>query len=388
MNYRKLGETGLMVSEIGAGVEGFIGKTAAQVQEMITVMEQTGINFIDFYSPDPTMLKNVGLALKGRRDKFILQQHLCSVWKNGQYLRTRNTEETRNAFEERLRLIGTDHFEIGMIHYCDSLSDWQTIVKDILPLAHQLKDSGRIEHIGLSSHNPEVALAALEEGSIEVLMFSVNPCYDLQPAGENVEDLWADEAYATKLTNMDPQRQKLYEECERHGVGIDVMKAFGGGDLLHADLSPAKIELTPYECIAYALSRPGVASVMAGARTADEFRDDAAYEEASPQQKDYATALTRMPLISWKGNCMYCGHCAPCPKEIDIAEVTRFLNLAKAKKALSDEENFIPETVREHYKVLKHHASECIQCGACEKRCPFEVPVRENMKQAVKLFGY
>lgn len=47
----------------------------------------------------------------------------------------------------------------------------------------------------------------------------------------------------------------------------------------------------------------------------------------------------------------------------------------------------IPPTVRDHYRLLKHHASECIQCGACEKRCPFSVPVRTKMKQAAGLFG-
>ena len=67
---------------------------------------------------------------------------------------------------------------------------------------------------------------------IEVLMFAVNPCYDLQPAGEDVEQLWEDKNYEAHLTNMDPDRQRLYEVCQRRGVGITVMKAFGGGDLL------------------------------------------------------------------------------------------------------------------------------------------------------------
>jgi hypothetical protein len=94
-------------------------------------------------------------------------------------------------------------------------------------------------------------------------MFSVNPCYDLQPAGEDVEQLWSDDAYAEMLTNMDPDRQRLYETCQRQGVGITVMKAFGGGDLLNAELSPAGVALTAHQCIAYALSRPAVCVVLA-----------------------------------------------------------------------------------------------------------------------------
>lgn len=77
---------------------------------------------------------------------------------------------------------------------------------------------------------------------------------------------------------------------------------------------------------------------------------------------------------------MYCSHCAPCPKKIDVATVTKFLNLAKAQGT-------VPETVREHYNVLSHHASECIGCRACEKRCPFGVHIVENMSEAEKIFG-
>lgn len=76
---------------------------------------------------------------------------------------------------------------------------------------------------------------------------------------------------------------------------------------------------------------------------------------------------------------MYCGHCAPCPRGIDVAAVTKFLNLARAQGQ-------VPETVREHYAVLPHHAGECVACGACEKRCPFSVSIIENMKQAAELF--
>ena len=179
---------------------------------------------------------------------------------------------------------------------------------------------------------------------------------------------------------MDPQRQELYEVCQRNGVGITVMKAFGGGDLLSAELSPAGKALTPYQCIHYALTRPAVACVMAGARSMEELEASIAHETAGEEEKDYAAAFASMPKISWQGHCMYCGHCAPCPKEIDVAAVTKLLNLTKAQGS-------IPETVREHYGVLKHKAAECAACGACEKRCPFGVPIVENIKQASRVFG-
>ena len=226
-----------------------------------------------------------------------------------------------------------------------------------------------------------MAERAVTEGGIEVLMFSVNPCYDLQPAGEDVEQLWADAAYDHELTNMDPDRQRLYETCQRLGVGITVMKAFGGGDLLSAELSPAGVALTAWQCIHYALSRPGVGVVLAGAHSVEQLRQSAAYCEASDEERDYAAAFASFPRIRWTGHCMYCSHCEPCPQFLDIADVTRFLNLARAQGTL-------PETVREHYAVLPHHASECIECGSCEKRCPFGVEIRRNMKEAVQVFGY
>ena len=382
MDYRELGNTGLKVSVIGMGCEGMKEDHCAMTSKLFDTAERLGINYFDLYASDPDLRAAIGKALKGRRDRFIIQSHICSIWKDGQYCRTRNLEETKAGFEESLRLLGTDYIDIGMIHYCDALIDWDEIVKNgILDYARKLKAQGQIGHIGLSSHNPLVAEKAVLEGGIEVLMFSVNPCYDLQPANEDVEQLWNEDAYSKTLTNMDPDRQRLYETCQREGVGITVMKAFAGGDLLNAELSPAGVALTANQCIAYALSRPAVATVLAGAHTVVQLEVSAAYCEADASARDYASALASFPHIRWEGHCMYCSHCAPCPMEISVADVTKFLNLAEAQGE-------IPETVREHYKVLPHHAGECIGCGACETRCPFGVSIRENMKKATDLFGY
>ncbi len=382
MNYRDLGNTGLKVSEIGMGCEGFVDKPYEQIKEFIDVMEANGVNCVDLYTPNPDLRSGLGRALRGRREKFVLQAHLCTIWQDGQYKRTRNLEEVREGFEDQLQRLETDHVEIGMIHYVDSLSDWEDVKQGtVMQYAQELKASGSIGCIGLSSHNPEAALAAVDSGLIDVLMFSVNPCYDLLPANENVESLWDGENYAKPLVNMDPVRQALYESCQRKGVGITVMKAFGGGDLLTAELSPAGQALTPYQCLHYALTRPGVATVMSGARTVEELKVSIAYSDAPLSEKDYAAAFATLPKISWQGHCMYCGHCAPCPKGIDVAAVTKFLNLAIAQGE-------IPETVREHYAVLRHHAGECIRCGACDKRCPFGVPAMDNMQRAAALFGF
>ena len=64
-----------------------------------------------------------------------------------------------------------------------------------------------------------------------------------------------------------------------------------------------------------------------------------------------------------------------------MAQVSKFYHLCKAQDT-------VPETVREHYAALEHHAGECIGCGQCESCCPFGVPIRQTMAQAKDIFGY
>lgn len=381
MEYRELGRTGIKVSVIALGCEGFVANEGALTEQLLNAAEQGGINCIDLYAPQPEMRSRLGKWLRGRRGKFVLQAHLCTVWQEGQYKRTREIGEVKASFEDMLTRLATDYIDIGMIHYVDSLEDWEAVAGGpVMAYAREMQAQGKIRYIGLSSHNPAAAMQSVQSGLIDVLMFSVNPCYDLQPANEDCYALWDGKNYDRQLVNMDPEREALYETCSRLGVAITVMKAFGGGDLLDEELSPAGKALTVNQCLHYALTRPGVAAVMSGAHTVDELEKCLEYTTAADVEKDYAAAFAALPKISWEGHCMYCGHCAPCPQGIDVAAVTKFLNLTKAQ-------NSVPETVREHYAALRHHAGECVKCGACEKRCPFKVTVIQNMQEAVKVFG-
>ncbi len=381
INQRRLGRTGIQVGEIGLGCEGFAKMTKEESRQAMDIALENGMNYIDIYASDPVIRDHIGYAIAGRREQVVLQGHVGTTWIDGQYKRTRDLQETKAGFSDLLQRLGTDYIDVGMIHYCDEQADFERVFHtEFIDYVKELKASGKIRHMGISSHNPIVALQAVNTGLIDVVMFSVNPCYDMLPPNEDVEQLWAEESYKDPLLNMDPKRQEFYETCERLGVAVTVMKAFAGGDLLKAEFCPFGVAMTPAQCIHYCLTRPAVATVLSGARTVEEFRIDAQYGSATDEEKDYAPVLRNNPKYTFAGHCMYCGHCAPCSVKINIADVNKFLDLSLAQGE-------VPETVREHYLSLEHHASECIACGQCETNCPFGVSIMEKMQQAAGLFG-
>ena len=181
-------------------------------------------------------------------------------------------------------------------------------------------------------------------------------------------------------SGIDPERARFYQMCEENNVGLTVMKGFFGGALLDKERSPFGVAFTPVQLIHYALTRPGACSILCGYDTTEQIDAAVAYETASEDEKDYASVIANAPLHSYKGTCTYCGHCKPCPMDIDIAMVNKFYDLATTQES-------VPESVSEHYKALGHTASECIGCQSCESRCPFGVEISSRMTKAAELFG-
>ena len=144
--------------------------------------------------------------------------------------------------------------------------------------------------------------------------------------------------------------------------------------------SPFGVALSPVQCIEYCLTRPAVASIMVGANDVKEMSEAIAYESAGFKEKDYASALAEAPKHAYTGQCTYCGHCKPCPMDIDIAMVNKYSDLASMQEE-------IPESIQNHYDQLAHKASECIGCGSCEARCPFGVRISEKMQVTAALLG-
>lgn len=380
MRYRKLGNTGLEASEIGFGAEWMERKSASEVQAVVDACMQAGINILDCWMAEPAVRSNLGKAIAGNRDRWIIQGHIGSTWQNGQYVRTRDLDLARNAFEDLLARLATDHVEVGMIHYVDDLAEFDQIMNGpFFAYVHELQESGVIGHIGLSTHRPDVAQAAARSGKIEVIMFSVNPAFDLLPATTSLETAFAFD-YDDALEGMDPVRAELYALCEREGVGLTIMKGYAGGRLFSAEASPFGVALTPIQCIHYALTRPAAASILAGFDTPAHVADAVRYETASDAQKDYATVLAGAPKHAYYGQCTYCGHCAPCPSGIDIAMANKLYDLATVQGEA-------PASVKAHYDALDATAADCSACQACEPRCPFGVPIAKHMEKIALLLG-
>ncbi|HIU87369.1 MAG TPA: aldo/keto reductase [Candidatus Avilachnospira avistercoris] len=381
MRYRELGKTGLKVSEVGLGAEWLERHDEAEVKEIIDACEFYGINILDCWMSNPEVRTNIGKAIKGKRDRWIIQGHFGSTWQDGQYVRSRDIDKVKEAFSDLLTRLQTDYIDLGMIHFVDEEAEFHRIMDgEFYAYVKEQKDNGVIRHIGMSTHNPRVAKLAALSGRIEMILFSVNAAFDLLPASEELDDLFEAKTYEGELSGIDPERAELYRICEREGVGITVMKGFAGGRLFDAQTSPFGVALTPVQCIHYALTRPAVASILCGYDSVEHVKEAVAYETASEEERDYASVLAKAPRHSYKGQCTYCGHCAPCPSGIDIAMVGKLLDLA-----LMQEE--VPASLREHYKSLSANASDCIACGGCEERCPFDVKVIARMEKAREIFA-
>ena len=379
MEYRTLGRTGLSVSEVGLGCEFLQGKSYDVVKAAIDEAFANDINIFDVFMSEPQVRSDIGKAMKGRRDKAIIQGHIGSIWKDGQYGRSRDLNDVKQAFDDLLNRLGTDYIDIGMIHFVDTDEDCDTVFGDeFFGYVKELKSKGIIKHIGLSSHIAGVAKKAVDTGLVDVLMFSINPVFDLAPSGLKFEDMWAGPEKNTRV-EFNSERMDLYRTCEKHGTAITVMKTYMAGRLLDASKSPFETALTTTQCIHFALTRPSVVSTLIGCVTPDDVRQAVSYEDANEAERDFSDILIKNSFKA-DGHCVYCNHCLPCPARIDIAAVNKYLDLAES----ADE---VAESVSAHYNDLQANAGDCTACGTCESRCPFDVPVVKRMKKAVKVFG-
>lgn len=384
MEYREIGNTGMKAGVVGLGGEHLDGKPQETVTEVLNVAMERGVNLLDMFMPGEEVRTYFGRALEGRRDKMLIQGAIGSVDLNQQYDISRDLAVCKRYFEDLLRLLKTDYIDFGMLFFLDSHEDIDAMLNNgVVEYARKLKKAGVIRAIGASAHNPETAIRIVEEGLVEMMLFSINPAFDMMPEQGDIAAMM-ENPLAPQMTRIDPKRAELYRLCQSKGVGITVMKALGAGKLLSPEHSPFAKAMTPVQCIHYALTRPAVASVAVGCRSREEMEAALHYLDASGSERDYTEAIAAFRgdgKGGFKGSCVYCNHCLPCPSEIDIATVNKYLDIARL------DETAIPPSIAQHYRSLSSHGSDCVKCGSCEARCPFSVTIIENMEKAAALFG-
>ncbi len=363
MRYRTNRRTGDEISEIGLGSSYLCDAKMEEGIRALHTAYEGGINYYDLAAGHGRAFAMYGEAFQGIRQNVFFQIHFGADYSRGEYGWSLNLADVKRSVKGMLRDLQTDYIDYGFIHCQDEVSDWETFQKNgVYDYLMDLKKKGTVRHIGLSSHTPSVIQRILDEADVDMLMFSINPGYDYQK-GEYAHG------------GLD-ERTALYRRCEAEQIGISVMKPFSGGQLLDAKISPFPVALTKFQCIRYALDKPGVLTVLPGASSEEEVRQLLAYETASDEETDYALISTFAP-VEQIGTCVYCSHCQPCPMNLEIGLINKYYDLSVSGDSLS----------REHYLTLNHTASECISCGHCDRRCPFSVRQSQRMKEIADYFG-
>lgn len=363
MEYRINKRTGDKISVLGFGTS-YIAQ--ADEKDAIATIRQAyegGVNYFDLATAESRTFPYFGAALGDVRKNVRYQIHFGANYQGGPYGFTLDAEAIKKSIHWQLEKLGTDYIDYGFIHCLDEVADWRKYQKNgALAFLMELKEQGIVRHLGLSSHTPATIQQVMDDVPLDMLMFSVNAAYDYHKG--------------TYGKGSIDERTAVYRRCEAEGVGIAVMKPFAGGQLLDASLSPFGQALTHYQCLQYALDRPGVLTVLPGMSSVEQIKHLLGLFEASPEEKDYSVLGSFTPPDA-VGKCVYCNHCAPCPQGIQIGLVNKYYDLALRGDAMAEE----------HYRELEKHASDCIQCGHCNSRCPFHVDQMARMKEINRHFG-
>ncbi len=363
MEYRIHPKTGDRISVIGIGTGPIFEAPEKEAVAALTYAHERGVNYVDFATAGAKTFRYAGEAFASVRSEMLYQIHFGANYETGEYGWTTDLETVRRQVDWQLKELKTSYIDYGFIHCLDSENDWEQYRKNgVLDFLLEMKRTGVVRHIGLSSHTPSLARTILDTGVAEQLMFSINPAYDYQH-GE----------FAAGSAN---ERMALYRRCEAEGTGISVMKPYSGGQLLSADASPFGQALTKVQCLQYALDKPGVLTVLPGIRGLDDVKEALEYLDASPEERDYAVLGTFTPQDA-AGACVYCNHCRPCPAGLNVGLINKYYDLARIGDAMA----------ADHYEKLPKHAADCVSCGHCDRRCPFHVDQSGRMREIAAYFG-
>lgn len=365
MEYRKLPHGDEKISVLGLGMGGIQKCTDSEIEQVIRKAIEHGINFFDLCGGGKNVYAPFGRAIEGNREKVYVQMHFGAVYNDkGEYGWSRKFDEIKQTVEWELNALKTDYIDFGFLHCVDEDDDFDKLCEiGVFDYLKELKTKGVVRHIGFSSHTPSVAGRIIDTGVIDMMMFSINPAYDFEKGDE----------YGIGTVS---ERFALFRRCEAEGIGISVMKPFHAGKLLDANTSPFGTALTRYQCLQYALDRPGVLTTVPGVRDLADLDALLGFADAPTQEKDYSV-IGSFTAEKVAGNCVYCNHCQPCPAGIDIGLVNKYYDLAQVGDKLAVG----------HYDKLSVKADACLSCGHCNSRCPFGVAQQERMKEITEYFG-
>lgn len=334
MEYVTLGKTGLRVSRMGLGGIPIQRVGAPEAKALIDALEAAGVNYIDTARGYSVSEELLGQALEGRRDKFVLATKSMS----------RDHDGMAKDIETSLRNLRTDYIDLYQVHNPAPKQLEQVCAPGgALEALREAKAAGKIGHIGITAHSPETFRLALELDWVETVMFPYNI--------------------------VESQGTELMEQAKRQNVGFINMKSLAGGAIEDARLA-----------MRFASANPNVTVVLPGMFQPEEVAENAAaVADDSPLTEAELAKMDAIRKELGTSFCRRCNYCAPCTVGIDIPNQFVFHGYLSRYG--------LAEWARARYGALKVHASDCVECGACEERCPYHLPIRELLKTVAKDFG-
>ena len=330
-----LGKTGIKVNVLGFGgipIQRISEKGAIKV---VSHCYDLGINFFDTARCYTVSEERVGKALENVRDNVIIATKSLG----------RTKEDLINDLETSLRDLRTDVIDVFQLHNVSTKETWEQITSQngALEALYKAHDEGKVRHIGITSHNTSILTEIIKEQIFETVQVPFNHLSTL-PAEE--------------LLNL----------CKKLNIGNIIMKPIGGGAFNSASTA-----------LKYILREENVDVVIPGMMSIYEVEENVKVASGS-----YDLSSEELEIIendkSELGNqfCRTCDYCQPCPQEINISFA---LNLATILKRMGNSSRF-----EELYQDIKSKASTCIECGECEARCPYHLPIRKLLPVRIKSF--
>ena len=334
MEYVTLGKTGLKVSRVGFGGIPIQRIDAEAAKKLLDAVEAAGINYIDSARGYSVSEELLGQALEGRREKFVLATKTMA----------RDHDGMAKDIETSLHNLRTDYIDLYQVHNPTPQQLEQVCAPGgALEALQEAKKAGKVRHLGITAHSPETFRLALELDWVETVMFPYNI--------------------------IESQGTDLMARATEKNIGFINMKSLAGGAIEDARLA-----------MRFAASNPNVTVILPGMFKPEEVVENAAaIGDDSPLTEGELAKIDAIRKELGTNFCRRCNYCAPCTKGIDIPNQFVFHGYLR-RYGLAD-------WAKARYGALKAHASDCVECGACEERCPYHLPVREMLKTVAKDFG-